>query len=787
MGCGKTAQAIAVIQHYRQHWPVMIMLPIGLLDQWTRELITFSGNIIAPDDICALTADAKAPTAAKIYLVPYSMIEKLVSRKRISPEQFGVVIADESHNLKNRETKRSGAAMPFLKKAQIALCLSGTPATNRPVELYAQLNGLLPDTFKDFDAFTRRYCDAKPDRFAANKMDTRGCSNGDELKALLEGVVMIRRLKADVLVLPKKAREVKWVTVDARYATEIGKLEKQYEEKERRLNDPHMDQDTAQHVRTELNSLRMTQYCVVGDSKVEGIKALLGDLVQELRGLRVTAAMVDASSSSSHEEGETGSAAEVIDEEDEEEDEVEIVERVKTPPPLIDLCADSVDEQKRNSAKQRHLSEKEAVVTSPSRFETDAEPDALEDRLVLDSDLAAEHEESADTDADADEDNLVDSDEEIEVLRRRKASPFTRRLRRNILMSSGSKSALGGRSRLQSSANPASRPRPQQLAKDQDDDESFSESAEDDEKDGNVSEGDDLFFSDRPAPALPKPQSLSRPAPTKRPSVTGKRKKPTTGSSAKKPSRVTSKAKKKRQDVIDLCDDESEDESEDLCDNDDDDDEEEDDDAYDDLSFIDNDISEGEDEEYADDDPVEELADSEDEAGVVRARRKAGRSKVSARSKAASTASVSAVKRMFKGAQGGKKTKAAKGAKQTKAMKAAEAKNADAALRELKPLGKKIIVFAHHKVTIFLIVKKNEFPYNHVNTCLYTHLLLSQNVLKALEEFLVSQAVGFVRIDGDVTNAKRDALVTKFQFDNTVILPLRINFFSVISLTSLLC
>jgi hypothetical protein len=31
MGSGKTIQAIGVMQHYRQHWPVLIMMPVTLV------------------------------------------------------------------------------------------------------------------------------------------------------------------------------------------------------------------------------------------------------------------------------------------------------------------------------------------------------------------------------------------------------------------------------------------------------------------------------------------------------------------------------------------------------------------------------------------------------------------------------------------------------------------------------------------------------------------------------------------------------------------------------------
>lgn len=168
MGCGKTVQAIGVIQHYRNHWPVLLIVPPNLIQQWIEELRKFSGGLLRPNDIqCMRKKDD--PVRGKICLVPYSMIEKLVSADKIHPDQFGIVIADESHNIKSKEAQRTSACLPFLKKAKVALCLSGTPATNRPVELFTQLNALLPTVFSDYDAFTRRYCDAKPDKFRAGR------------------------------------------------------------------------------------------------------------------------------------------------------------------------------------------------------------------------------------------------------------------------------------------------------------------------------------------------------------------------------------------------------------------------------------------------------------------------------------------------------------------------------------------------------------------------------------------------------------------------------------------
>jgi len=83
------------------------------------------------------------------------------------PKNFQVIIADESHYLKNHDSKRSKvpffvncyqsyqlnmippqASCALLKKAKRAILLSGTPALSRPNELFPQLNALYPDLFR---------------------------------------------------------------------------------------------------------------------------------------------------------------------------------------------------------------------------------------------------------------------------------------------------------------------------------------------------------------------------------------------------------------------------------------------------------------------------------------------------------------------------------------------------------------------------------------------------------------------------------------------------------------
>lgn len=95
--------------------------------------------------------------------------------------------------------------------------------------------------FNDYDAFVRRYCDAKHSNFQKG-LDVRGSSNEAELKLLLSGIVMIRRLKEEVASeLPNKLREVRYIDPDACYLPELKRLKREGDAIQESLKDPRND------------------------------------------------------------------------------------------------------------------------------------------------------------------------------------------------------------------------------------------------------------------------------------------------------------------------------------------------------------------------------------------------------------------------------------------------------------------------------------------------------------------------------------------------------------------
>ena len=191
---------------YREDWPVLIICPSSARYHWLNEIT----SLITPD--CVLPSDIvlvenlqyQYQPNHRFIIVSYSIIQKLFSI--LSKINFNIVIADESHFLKNVKTQRSQTLLPLLKKSKRAVLLSGTPALSRPMELFTQLHVLSPHIWPDEKEYAKRYCRNSRGKYWS---DYRGASNTKELHVMLSSTVMIRRLKKDVMaMLPKKQRTI---------------------------------------------------------------------------------------------------------------------------------------------------------------------------------------------------------------------------------------------------------------------------------------------------------------------------------------------------------------------------------------------------------------------------------------------------------------------------------------------------------------------------------------------------------------------------------------------------
>lgn len=280
MGLGKSCTSLAIMLHYRQEWPLLILCPASLRHTWPAEIEKFLPQL-PPSAIYVVQgfddADFFENPAKKkkiqIVVATYSLLQNRSAAARVLKQfKFQCVIVDESHNLKQKNSQRAQLALPLLESAKRLVLLSGTPALARPVELWTQVYAIAPDLFGSYKSYTKQYCNARRGRFG---WDVSGLSNAEELHAKLKQI-MIRRLKADVLhELPPKQRSMVPVPISKSKRKECENIMQQLKETRQSVQD--LVGEEAYGANFEARRLLMEAYQASGVGKSEGICEYLLD------------------------------------------------------------------------------------------------------------------------------------------------------------------------------------------------------------------------------------------------------------------------------------------------------------------------------------------------------------------------------------------------------------------------------------------------------------------------------------------------------------------------------
>lgn len=201
MGLGKTYQALAIADFYKDNFPLFICTTAATRNAWAEHIRDLLPSI--PCHCISVLASTKDYlTDAKVVISSHSLMER--NCERLQQMNFGVVILDESHLLKNFKCKSTTAALALANKAKRVILLTGTPALSRPSELFTQLQ-MIDAKFFSFKEYSERYCAAKRTNFG---IDCSGQSNPTELNVILKCHFLIRRTKEDVqFELCQKSRE----------------------------------------------------------------------------------------------------------------------------------------------------------------------------------------------------------------------------------------------------------------------------------------------------------------------------------------------------------------------------------------------------------------------------------------------------------------------------------------------------------------------------------------------------------------------------------------------------
>lgn len=235
MGLGKTLQALYYCFKKKKARPIVVVCPASLKYNWEREAAKHVGML------CEVVEGRKPPRRKPMALHPIIVINYEILHWWVPFLQeldVQVVIIDEAHYIKNRESQRYKAVKALCEGVPHVIGISGTPLTNNPSELWPVLSIIRPDKYSSFFKYAFKFC--KPKKLPWGWVYT-GARNLDVLHDRLLRQCMIRRLKKDVLKdLPPKVRQLVPVGLSSRReyneATDdfIGWLRKQDTEKARK-------------------------------------------------------------------------------------------------------------------------------------------------------------------------------------------------------------------------------------------------------------------------------------------------------------------------------------------------------------------------------------------------------------------------------------------------------------------------------------------------------------------------------------------------------------------------
>ena len=271
MGMGKTTQTVVAALETKCD-KILIICPASLKSTWKREISIFydnmdNVNIIngkewksngkftivnydildnfykVPEEVVYETQILEDGTEIKIpqtikknngkivekkkKSIKKDLIKECLSKSPMFLEQFGCVIIDEAHKLSNNTSIRYKVINDFLKKSKpnYVFLLTGTPLTNKPMNLYHILKLINAEVTNDYRYYAKRYCEGKTMKLRTGKeiLITNGASNLDELKEKIKHVY-IRRVLSEMSDMVNKKIITKFYDLDDKQISEYNKL-----------------------------------------------------------------------------------------------------------------------------------------------------------------------------------------------------------------------------------------------------------------------------------------------------------------------------------------------------------------------------------------------------------------------------------------------------------------------------------------------------------------------------------------------------------------------------------
>lgn len=177
---------------------------------------------------------------------------KALSESNLYLAGFDLVIIDECHKLSNNSSIRYEIISDFLNRSDIknVYLMSGTPMTNRPINLYQVLALINHEVTHNYEYFVKQYCDGKKIRNKKLNRDvwlTSGSSNLDELMEKIKDSYL-RRLKSDIPGMVTKEIHQRFYDLTLDERIKYDNLWNEYEESQNSVGNYNLNKDLTEGI-----------------------------------------------------------------------------------------------------------------------------------------------------------------------------------------------------------------------------------------------------------------------------------------------------------------------------------------------------------------------------------------------------------------------------------------------------------------------------------------------------------------------------------------------------------
>jgi len=209
MGVGKTAPTLRALE--RLEPPAVVVSPAIIKREWVKEGARLG------IDVLELTG-TKPPEGAHIaqsdgiVVINYDVLHAWLPMLKGAQ----TIVFDEGHAITNEKSRRSKVCKELAGAAKNKIVLSGTPFTNRPIQLWNVVDTISPGRFGHYISYAKRYCEAFQEEVpkrggqegeTQKVWNVKGASHLDELHDRLKQF-MLRRTKEEIhLELPPMTRQ----------------------------------------------------------------------------------------------------------------------------------------------------------------------------------------------------------------------------------------------------------------------------------------------------------------------------------------------------------------------------------------------------------------------------------------------------------------------------------------------------------------------------------------------------------------------------------------------------